>query len=38
MELELNNVVKSYEKKFAVNGLNIVFKPGVYGILGPNGA
>ncbi len=38
MELELNNVVKSYGKKFAVNGLNIVFKPGVYGILGPNGA
>ena len=38
MELELNNVVKSYGKKFAVNGINIVFKPGVYGILGPNGA
>lgn len=38
MELELNNVIKSYGKKFAVNGLSIVFKPGIYGILGPNGA
>ena len=38
MELELNNVIKSYGKKFAVNGLSILFKPGIYGILGPNGA
>lgn len=38
MELELRGVKKSYGKKLAVNGLDIIFKPGIYGFLGPNGA
>ena len=38
MELELRGVKKSNGNKIAVNGLDIVFRPGIYGFLGPNGA
>lgn len=38
MELELKNLTKKYDKKFAVNQVSAVFRPGVYGLLGANGA
>lgn len=38
MKLEFNSVIKNYGKKLAVNGLSIVFEPGIYGLFGPNGA
>ncbi|MBU9743238.1 ATP-binding cassette domain-containing protein [Lachnospiraceae bacterium ASD3451] len=38
MQLEIRNLKKRYGKKWALNGLTITFTPGVYGILGSNGA
>ena len=38
MQLEIRNLKKRYGKQWALNGLTITFTPGVYGILGSNGA
>lgn len=38
MELKLDNVTKKYGEKVALNGFSYTFKPGIYGILGANGA
>ena len=38
MQLEIRNLKKRYGKQWALNGLTITFNPGVYGILGSNGA
>ncbi len=38
MELRLNKVVKKYGQKVALNGFSYCFQPGIYGILGANGA
>lgn len=38
MKLEIKNLTKQYGKQLALNDLSITFKPGIYGILGANGA
>lgn len=40
MELKLDNISKSYDKgkTYAVQNISVVFTPGVYGVLGANGA
>lgn len=38
MELRLDNVTKKYGEKVALDGFSYVFRPGIYGILGANGA
>lgn len=38
LELKLNRVSKRYKNKIAVDGVEAVFKRGVYGLLGANGA
>ena len=38
MKLELKNLKKQYGKQLALNDLSITFDPGIYGILGANGA
>lgn len=38
MNLDLHNVKKAYSNIIAVDGVNIQFKEGVYGLLGANGA
>ena len=38
MELILDNVVKQYQNKTAVDSLSLTLKPGVIGLLGANGA
>lgn len=38
MKLELRNLRKTYGTVQALKGINYVFEPGVYGILGANGA
>lgn len=38
MELKLENVTKRYGDKVALNGFSYTFHPGIYGILGANGA
>ncbi len=38
MELELKNLTKTYGKLTALNNFSAVFTPGIYGILGANGA
>lgn len=40
MELELTGISKSYDhgKTYAVSGLSVCFTPGIYGLLGENGA
>lgn len=39
MIIEVNNLVKKYEEKFAVDHLNLQIEEGIiYGLLGPNGA
>lgn len=38
MQLELRNLTKQYGAKCAVDDINIVLRPGVYGLLGANGA
>lgn len=38
MQLEICNVKKQYKDKCAVNGVNLLLTPGVWGLLGANGA
>lgn len=38
MKLEIKNLTKQYGKQLALNNLSITFEPGIYGILGANGA
>ena len=38
MKLELTNLTKRYGELVALDGLTITFEPGIYGILGANGA
>lgn len=38
MKLEIKNLSKRYGDIFALEGLNVDFQDGIYGILGPNGA
>ncbi len=38
MELKLSNVTKTYGKLTALRDMSVTFTPGVYGILGANGA
>lgn len=38
MELSVQNLVKQYPGKRALNGVSFTLKEGVYGLLGPNGA
>ena len=38
MELAVNELKKSYGKKEVLKGVNYVFTPGIYGVLGVNGA
>lgn len=38
LELKLDRVSKHYKNKIAVDGIEYVFKKGVYGLLGANGA
>ena len=38
MELELKELSKSYGSVKALNKISYTFKPGIYGILGANGA
>lgn len=38
MKLEIKNLKKQYGKQLALNDLSITFEPGIYGILGANGA
>lgn len=38
MKLEIKNLTKQYGKQAALNDLSITFEPGIYGILGANGA
>ena len=38
MQLDINNIVKVYGKKRALDDYNISFVEGIYGLLGPNGA
>lgn len=38
MQLQIKDIIKKYKNKTALNNVNIVLEPGVYGFLGPNGA
>lgn len=38
MELQINQLVKQYQDKTAVNGVSLTLTPGVWGLLGANGA
>lgn len=38
MKLELNNLKKKYNTKLSVNNINLILEPGIYGLLGGNGA
>ncbi|MDO5402834.1 MAG: AAA family ATPase [Eubacteriales bacterium] len=38
MKLKLENVKKTYGMVQALKGINYTFEPGIYGILGANGA
>ena len=38
MEIQLDKLTKQYGSGTAVDGVSIVLKPGVYGLLGANGA
>ena len=38
MELELKNITRVFGEKEAVKDVNIVFRPGIYGLLGANGS
>jgi len=38
MELELKNITRVFGEKEAVKDINIVFRPGIYGLLGANGS
>ena len=38
MELQLKDVTKKYGEKVALDRFSYTFRPGIYGILGANGA
>ena len=38
MELELKNITKKFGEKTAVKDVNLIFRPGIYGLLGANGS
>ena len=38
MELQFEDIMKSYKKKQVLKGISITMGAGVYGLLGPNGA
>ena len=38
MELTVQNLVKQYPKKRAVDDISFTLSEGIYGLLGPNGA
>ena len=38
MELAIDRLTKQYKNKIAVDRVSIKLKPGVYGLLGANGA
>lgn len=38
MELQLQNLSRQFGRKRAVDHINAALTPGVYGLLGPNGA
>lgn len=38
MELTLRELTKAYRKTVALDGVNLTFTPGIYGLLGPNGS
>ena len=38
MELTVENLVKQYPKKLALDGVSFAMERGIYGLLGPNGA
>lgn len=38
MELKVENLYKSYKKKEALKGINVILNKGTYGLLGENGA
>lgn len=38
MELKIEQIVKTYGSKYALNEFSVVLKEGIYGLLGPNGA
>lgn len=38
MKLEIKNLNKRYDDKKALNDMNLVLEPGIYGLLGKNGA
>ena len=38
MEIQLDKLTKQYGSRTAVDGVSIILKPGVYGLLGANGA
>ena len=39
MNIKINNLIKIYPDGYrALNGLNLEIKPGMFGLLGPNGA
>ncbi len=38
MKLEVENITKKYKDKTAVDNVSITFTPGVWGLLGANGA
>lgn len=37
-QLELIDITKSYKGKLALDHFSYRFEPGIYGLLGPNGA
>ena len=38
MKLELQHLSKRYRERYAVRDVNVTLTPGVYGLLGANGA
>lgn len=38
MELTLRELTKIYRKTVALDGVNLTFTPGIFGLLGPNGS
>lgn len=38
MKLEICDITKQYKDKTAVDGVNLTLTPGVWGLLGANGA
>ena len=38
MQLTLDRLTKQYGSKIALDRINAIFEPGIYGLLGANGA